>query len=45
MNVVQVYRPVKEYGDVIAFFDIEVSGFRINGFRLRRGEYAKKKIS
>lgn len=25
-------------GDVVAFFDVKVSGFRINGFKLRRGK-------
>ncbi len=40
MKILRIYKPLKEIGDVIVFFDIEVSGFRINGFRYRRGDYA-----
>jgi DNA-binding cell septation regulator SpoVG len=39
MEVVRVYKPEETYGNVIAFFDIETAGFRINGFRLVDGDY------
>lgn len=39
MKVVRVYCPPK-LSNVIAFFDIEIEGFRINGFKLLRGDHA-----